>query len=421
MTTPDARFLRNSDGFVDLQPSLYEEPLTGPGDYSHKSFVPEGPFYSFPKAERFATPLRSTFYSNFFSSPGQEVELSGQKFRSSSAPVSSFKKFESKNIFQSPGPGSYEFRSTLFDRNLSFKGKHRYDHDNEVPGPGQYNLPIEKNSKFALLKDSRMKDCKSETVLVEYLFKDYQTTTPAFSFGKRPQNRIEDETPGPGAYLTGSTLYDGVFSILGKRKEINESMTPGPGSYNVSPGRAGFSYSISKPYSSPQAEKSPGPGDYSIKSLPSGPKYSFGQKLESSSQLMQPYAFDNRDFANFPSTLSNRSPLLRGKPNYSYDNQVPGPGSYFPETLAGFKGFSYGKSNRIPDIEQTPGPGQYEQNSQPRCKSAEYSFSRSGRDQNWIIPETPGPGTYENKNLDNKKVPTLRGKPQDLPASKTPV
>lgn len=410
MDKPDSRFQNKSSGFVDLQPSMFEEPLTGPGDYTIPSFIPEGPIYSFPRAERFTTPLthHSTFYASM--TPEKYLQLNLHQNRSNSAPVPSFKNFEFKDSLIVPGPGSYELKSTLFDRPVSFKGKYKSFDDNGVPGPGSYEIQKEPVSKFAVMKDERMKNWKNETANVPLVNCELKSSTPSYSFRGRPVEKQPSAGPGPGSYEAQSTLYDKGFTIVGKACGPAEFKTPGPGAYNISPGKSAPSFSMSLPWTDLDQNETPGPGAYNPQNTFSGPSYTMGRRYNSAPE------FDIRDFANFPSTLFDRSLLLRGKPKYPINLNKPGPGSYSPFQQKGFSGYSYGKSVRIPPIEQTPGPGSYS----PETKlysSPCYSMPGRGRENRFEV--TPGPGAYELPEEHGRST-FLRGKPNYLTDNKVP-
>jgi hypothetical protein len=114
---------------------------------------------------------------------------------------------------------------------------------------------------------------------------------------------------------------------------------------------------------------------------------------------------DNRDFCDLPSTLSQRSTLLRGKPNYSYDNQVPGPASYSPQQLKGFKGYSYGKSAKNSEVPVTPGPSDYS----PGVLDKSPAYTIAGKGQSKQIEMSPGPGSYDLPGFSTRST-FLRGK-----------
>lgn len=409
MEKPDSRNLNRSSGFVDLQPSMFEEPLTGPGDYTIPSFIPEGPMYSFPKAERFMTPLtrHSAYYTTL--TPEKYAQVSYQQNRSNSAPVTSFRNLELKEFLNVPGPGSYDLKSTLFDRQITLKGKYPNLIDNRVPGPGSYEIQNKPVLKFPVMKDERMKNRRAETADVPLVYCELKSSTPSYSFRGRPLEKEPLVLPGPGAYQVKSTLYNNNFSIVGKTAGPADFKTPGPGAYNISPVKSAPSFSISMPLNSPVKNITPGPGEYSPYTGFSGPKYTMGHRYHSASE------YDNRDFANFPSTLYDRSMLLRGKPSYPISNNNPGPGSYSPKHQKCFSGYSYGKSERMAEIELTPGPGEYN----PDFKSSGPCYSMIGRGSENRFEVTPGPGAY-NLPEESSRSTFLRGKPKELPDNNVP-
>jgi hypothetical protein len=328
---------------VDLQPSLYEYSLPGPGDYYIPSAVPSGASYSFPQADRLigdclCQPLASS------TSPSQI----GQR-RSKSAHLAASS--------QSPGPGSYLQPSTLCASGFTMQGKRRAEQTQSTPGPGQYDVDASPAPRLAICREDRFAENEATTVVTPgpgHYQLEPENSGPSYSISGKPRPRAKNTAPGPGSYEVPITRSLSP-SIRGKPKEEKRALVPGPGSYDPCPSFRDLSFAQSKEERFKPIVQQPVPGDYNI--LNASPhSFSFSPSCQNPGvQNKSP----GRGHYTIPIFISRIAARLRGKPSGTSQGQLPGPATY-SQTRSQSVGFSFGRSVRNTEVRSTtPGPGSY--------------------------------------------------------------
>lgn len=399
-------------GHVDLMPSIIQDNSVGPGVYDLPSKIPGGPSYSFPQAERFQTPTgdHKLYYSTLTPEKYKELFNANGSVRSKSVPLNDLAKPSQSRLSDSPGPGQYEIPSTLYNKNITLKGKYKDQNGLKTPGPGAYEVQQGNDLKFPQMKSEKLKQPAPITANVQLINPSYQISSPCYSIGTRPRDPSPFNGPGPGAYNISANSSPGRFTIQGKTKAPKEFSTPGPGAYFLRPSNSSPAFSLGFPHRSQSVSVNPGPGQYNIEDRNTGPSYTIGGKYDKKNET-----FDIRDFSNFPSSFDHRAALVVGKPKGNYDNGVPGPGHYNPQEPKGSQGYSQGKSSREAKMLDTPGPGEYIFDKPVNGPNIFMGKRYSPRK----VDNIPGPGQYELPEFKTQS-PMLRGKPRDFKAPPVP-
>ena len=387
--------------------SHIKKPKTpGCGRYEYKSYIGEGPKYSFA----------SVF--------GNHKKEKGKKLKK----------------FEVPGPGFYEVKDSdngpkysMYSRNHDSKKSFFNNQINisEVPGVGKYTLRKDSSFNIPCFKFDKG---ERNDLTINYSSLDYPgfnkysadfnincSTSPSWSFGHearfpymKNKNKKKvlniDVVPGPGAYQTKNYMgTEGPFYTFSKLEENHIVIDkdelkklrqfPSVGKYINN-----IRYLSDQPfYSFPKLNKkkdtndkegisSPGPGNYNpnkeiSSTLPKGPIWSW-----SASKI-------NRD-EDAKIKDSKKIHIITPGPGY-YDNKIgkiPQGPEYSMRPIL--------KKIKIVDF---PGPGQY---NIPKGKSGspEYSISKGKRDEEYKRiekEETPGPGSYKIKDVDIAKCFTI--------------
>lgn len=169
--------------------------------------------------------------------------------------------------------------------------------------------------------------------------------------------------PGPGTYNLAVKNDGPFYSLRGRTKNTSVDLIPGPGKYSPDYDVAmekvpGFKLGVSKRNTDMSSNKSPGPGVYDPKFGSSTPSVNFG----------------------------------RSSRTVSYDNNLPGPGTY--ELKSTNPGQSYSMTPRRTPLlkDYTPGPGTYTSFIKNQVQA--YSLSKSERKGLIDSSDSPGPGAY---------------------------
>uniref|UniRef100_A0A7S3KSN0 Uncharacterized protein n=1 Tax=Euplotes crassus TaxID=5936 RepID=A0A7S3KSN0_EUPCR len=207
----------------------------------------------------------------------------------------------SKTLADTPGPGSYDMRSTVTDGKkigMGAKLSNNKNGKNNSPGPGAYS-PSRKVSekaepKFGFGTSSRLQEAGKNSVPSpnSYQVKDDIMRKTAQSSGMGFGGKIDfvknsQGTPGPGAYEYQTHIVEGKKYGMGIRLNSSKGRkeaSPGPGAYKsevVDLKRKHKSYSLGKQTRFDRNLKKsdlPGPGLYGAKGQLGGPKFGFGSE-----------------------------------------------------------------------------------------------------------------------------------------------
>lgn len=294
-----------------------------------------------------------------------------------SAPAWSFRvKPEEKNNFLTPGPGNYNPSLSKYENSPNYKiGTSSRDANiiSSTPGPGTYESKSTILGKPAPKIGSSQRLPLSETI----------------------------ETPGPGAYQIFDPAEGPKFSMQGRKDPGTFSLNPGPGHYNqglndVNSKDRAPTYRIGSGSRTerPSSAIVPGPGAYNADKKHSGPSWGFGTQSRVSVfklDIPGPGTYTNTD------SLTRRGFSMAGRRPQSSNNSYPGPGSYNPSTTDRPKspGWSMGKSSRdkaLANGSGIPGPGSYSScNTLGKTAPVFGSSTRQGLSS---VSQTPGPGEY---------------------------
>ena len=370
------------------------EDMPGPGNYTEKSYIVEGPKYSiYQKREG---KIEQT------PGPGDYEDLKEQK-----KGVTIGERLRDRAPEELPGPGNYEQKSHIVEGPQYSIYQKREGKIEQTPGPGDYEDL--KEDKKGVTIGQRLKDRAPEDMPGpgNYTEKSYLVEGPQYSMYQKRDGKIE-QTPGPGDYEDLKEQPKGV-TIGGRLKDRAPEELPGPGNYEQkSHIIEGPQYSIYQKREG-KIEQTPGPGDYEdLKEQKQG--VTIGQRLKDKAPEDMPG----------PGNYERKSHIIEG-PQYSiYQKrdhkieQTPGPGDY-EDLKEQPKGVTIGGRLKDRAPEDMPGPGNYTEKSYI-VEGPQYSIyqKREGK-----IEQTPGPGDYEDLKEQKKGVTIgerLKDRaPEDLP------
>ena len=382
----------------------------GCGRYEYKSYIGEGPKYSFGKVH-----------------PDENHKEKEQEEKKKN-----YKKFEV------PGPGFY----TIIDKNKGPRySMYSRNHDSskklrkiktakfEVPGVGKYELRKEIDADlpgFKFSQGTRDNLVLNETALkypepgkYDIDFKSICTTTPSWSFSREPRfpymktenPRIKiQQFPGPGAYSTREYMgTEGPFYTFSKLKENHELLDkdelkkskefPCVGKY-IKDIRyiSDFPfYTISKTKKNIEGNEDKGP------ITTPGPIYNPNKGVSSTMPKSPEYSWALSKVPRDEDSQRNtkkRETITPGPGEYNYkgDNIPQGP-KFTIRTLL--------KNIKIMDF---PGPGEYDIQKKKKDSNMGYTIGKETRGEDLRIVEKedyPGPGKYTIKDVDLVKCFTF--------------
>jgi hypothetical protein len=267
----------------------------GPGAYSLKPSVQEGPRFGFGTSKR----DEGEGFSKTVPGPGA-YSLKGEFEKSGHGTTLVPRRPDSAYLAvgQIPGPGAYnpQFNTKLNQPAYRIGSASRDGIGNSksgAPGPGQYDP----------------KTIKSNGTI---------------RFGSSLRKPLADATftPGPGAYSVPNKANEGPKYHMGIRKEdssLNYAKTiPGPGAYNPSMGyvkdkQPSFGIGSGKRDDLYKSGQAPGPGQYDTRGRNGGPKWGFGSSKRDDlkkSDAPGPGAYNPPSkFADVPKYAYGTSPL----------------------------------------------------------------------------------------------------------------
>ena len=367
----------------------------GSGKYEYKSFIGEGPKYSFyPKLVK--TNEKKKKYKRFnVPGPGSYNIINnnqGLKY------TMGYKREKKIKILKSPSVGSYNLRkSSDFKAPASRFGKEKRENLNlnktalEYPGPGHYSFSSEKTS----------------------------SSSPKWSFGpndrniKKKSKKNEDndyQVPGPGYYKIQGYMgkegnhysfakdkynHSDAFDELISKNTINY---PTPTTYN----RAYYKYLSDTPkWSISKLSRKNIPSDKFKISSPGPERYNPDFKQNSKYKKYPVWSFNQ--------TSRDEEQNDKGKTKVRFS--TPPPGYYSVKNgmiPQGLKYSIYG-NNKKEKINESPGPGAYDIKFDGKQSEPTFSFGKENNKNNIkkikkiIIDNTPGPGSYNIKDNDNSK------------------
>eukprot|EP01016_Furgasonia_blochmanni_P022269 TRINITY_DN242_c0_g1_i2.p1 TRINITY_DN242_c0_g1~~TRINITY_DN242_c0_g1_i2.p1 ORF type:complete len:467 (-),score=74.34 TRINITY_DN242_c0_g1_i2:136-1464(-) len=282
---------------------------------------------------------------------------------------------------KAPGPGSYEYGSTVSNVPTYRFGNSKRDglyRTESVPGPGAY---------------------ESKPKVVE---------GPRFGFGSASRDDLHNSSkfvPGPGSYNMRSSIdREHGYSMVARRPESAyvRSSGPGPGAYEPKLMKtAAPSYRLGsasrdglyKDYAS-----APGPGAYE----PVNKKFK-ETNIRMGSAKRPPLSAST--YGPGPGTYATK-PMVGEGPRYAMggrreevkDNFAPGPGAYQPSigaTVERQPAIRIGTSSRdgLYKTNDAPGPGEYTYN-KGTLAGPKWGFGSGKRDGLYPKSDAPGPGAY---------------------------
>jgi hypothetical protein len=399
--------------------SLKKPKTPGMGRYEYKSYIGEGPKYSFGRIH---------------TDDNKENDYTKKSVR--------YKKFEV------PGPGFY----TIQDKNRGPKySMYSRNHDSnknlrkikssrlEVPGVGKYelrkdmdlNVPTFKFSQSPrnnlVLNDTALKYPEPGKYDIDYKF--ICTTTPSWSFSHEPrfpylkteEKKVKyHQNPGPGAYTIKDLIgNEGPFFTFSKlpeahmildKDDIRKSKeNPSVGKYiNNINYKADFPFYTfikepkdKKGNNEKEQKSSPGPiynpNKYISSTIPNSPHWSWALSKVTRDEDDQKNSKKKKTITPGP-----------GEYNYKGDTIPQGPKFTMRQIL---------KKIKIVDF---PGPGEYNLRKEKDNSNWGYTLGKEKRDQELRLIEKeafPGPGKYAVKDVDLVKCFTF-SKSKKLPQRK---
>ena len=371
------------------RPLDYESFTKNCGTYKYKSYIGEGPKYTF----------------------SQKFNLDG---------TLTGKRHPKAHVIEpTPGPGSYNIKSDFGGPKYTMGLKRvtkSLSQNNLSPGVGSYEM--RKDSSFQ---------------------------KPCFKFDTEKRDNLEinkssKNYPGPGTYKEINALESKGFKwtfpqqgrftkIKPRNSKLVRIQVPGPGSYNIQNliGNEGPKYTFNKVkfnhsdgVDEGMKEKTcnfPSPGSYlkKIDYIPDMPKYTIPKsekmKSEIKSKFPRPWNYNpkfeyNSIFKKIPNIIVPKDRKYEDEvknPNYK-KLIIPGPGYYDYKNgeLPQGPSFTIRNLQKKIKIKEEPGPGEYDLNDKHRNKEPSYSIGREQRDDNLKTikkDDYPGPGSYDTKEL----------------------
>ena len=390
--------------------SIIKKPKTpGCGRYEYKTYIGEGPKYSFGK-----------IHPNENNKEKEHEEKKGI-----------YKKFEV------PGPGFYTIedknkgpRYSMYSRNHDSKKKLRKIKTSkfEVPGVGKYELRKEIDAdsqgfKFSqslrnnlILNESALK--YPEPGKYDIDFKNICTTTPSWSFNREPRfpymktenPKVKmDRYPGPGSYSTREYIgTEGPFYTFSKLAEAHELLDkdeikkskefPSVGKYikDIKYVSDYPFYTISNRFTSKKENNDKEP------TATPGPKYNPNKEASSTLTKSPEWSWAlskvPRDEDSPKKNSKKKVTPGPGEYNYKGDNIPQGPKFTMRKLLKGIK------------IKDFPGPGEYNLRKDKKELNMGYTIGKGTRGEDLRLIEKedfPGPGRYTIKDVDLVKCFTF--------------
>ena len=368
-------------------------------------------------------------------------------------------KYEYKS-FIGEGP-KYSFGKKITKNEENKNNKQNLDKQNKtfmVPGPGSYNIKDSKmGNKYSMgyRRIRKIKSSKSPPVGSYNIRKKSDLIVPSSRFGKEKRenlelNRTAIENPGPGKYTfysekTCSSSPKWSFGSNdkndknknNKKNKENTFQVPGPGYYKINSyiGKEGKKYSFGKDkYNHSDAFDElmlkrtlhfPNLNTYQknyFKYKPNSPQWSM-------SKLSRKNLSYDKNKINFPSPEKynpdyEKNSIYKKYPIWSFyntdrdknekilDSQIrfntPPPGYYTIKNGTIPQGLKYSIYGRIKKIknEEKPGPGEYNIKYDGKQSEPKFSFSKEENRFDFKNKENyPGPGSYNIKdNSTNKQI-----------------
>lgn len=376
------------------------------------------PKYSFGKTVKSgANFYKSGDFNNIGGGVGPKYNVTSLEIYKTKSPSYSIKGKGNSGLNKTytPGPGQYNNNSksiggSEFNKSQGFsipksKKESNVVQDN-IPGPGQYKY----DSGFSRPKSSAYSFIHSK--------KD-----PSFI-------NLNQFVPGPGAYSNNNNSIianEGKGYSMGKskkglsyidiEKKLNSNVGPGKydieGKFSNKPNSGGFKIGSQKRDFNYNESISPGPGQYSqinnLNSKINSGGYSFGKSLKLNSSIASDSGIYSLNTTTPGPGKYNQHSCFENSGGYSFSksvinnkvNQTPGPGYYNddvskikPNHQRVFIGSSGGSMFTIGGSNNNPGPGYYSlENSRIHNNSQSFVFNKQNRFQN-KNDQKPGPGQY---------------------------
>lgn len=315
----------------------------------------------------------------------------------------------SNSLSSLPGPGAYDPKINSPSFKYSMKMKYNKIRTDITPGPGNYNIRVDKD-----------------------------LMVPSYKFGSEKKNSFykNNDNPGPGNYGHESEILRRSMpkfsfgheerSCSSNKKYTNRAGTPGPGAYEYKSFicKEAPKISMSKKTgggefgSANRSTVFPGPGQYNTTNSDAvrtkAPSYKIGTSkrdgsYKSNKQSPAPGTYEYTDKA----TMKNPPRCVIGtckRPPLSLsDKNMPGVGAYNISHGLGVgpKYSMLGKKTEVLNGSKlSPGPGAYkvEENFSTLQKNPSWKIGTGGRDstlQKSIKENIPGPGTYGREEENN--------------------
>ena len=272
-------------------------------------------------------------------------------------------KDKNKNV---PGPGRYDPDSIAwksYSGKLTTLSKRDGQGDTKFPGPGNYEPANQTfRKKYGKFARGGRKELADQNVPGPGSYDMGLNRTGGYSQGKVERNKAFLKTvPGPGAYDYNSSSFGGPKWKQGTqaRNYLRKSDTPAPGNYE-SLGQA-FTKTSGKIMPEGKAATTysyPGPGAYDADftlQKNKHPKFSFPKQLKADRErkVPGPGAYDPAEFKSRAGV-----PLGKGEKGMKYGNKFPGPGAYDQNAENRFNAdakYSFGKQARGKDQKESIG------------------------------------------------------------------
>ncbi|CAG9317800.1 unnamed protein product [Blepharisma stoltei] len=173
-----------------------------------------------------------------------------------------------KQLDHVPGPGAYDINRKWYVRSVSVGKEMRFKRpDPEIPGPGAYTMNERASTTATIIGTSKRRPFIEHQDVPgpgDYNIPLKFTDKVGFSLMSRIPRKERDLTPGPGAYNIPDTREIRAPTLTAKREEIwKKSDTPGPGNYLITSLKShGPAYTLGHKSTEKLNTDAPGPGNY---------------------------------------------------------------------------------------------------------------------------------------------------------------
>eukprot|EP00002_Diphylleia_rotans_P038108 TRINITY_DN8614_c0_g1_i1.p1 TRINITY_DN8614_c0_g1~~TRINITY_DN8614_c0_g1_i1.p1 ORF type:complete len:1771 (-),score=292.93 TRINITY_DN8614_c0_g1_i1:115-5427(-) len=367
------------------------DPSPGPGHYSYKEYIGEGPSYTIQGPHEIAPQvLPGPGAYDLAPLPTGPAYFMGLPTMPSAQPTL-------------PGPGDYEIgKLDKFPKAPEFtiSGKPAPSPPDYRPGPGyyEYKTYTADGPKFTIPQHQDPLPLSSAIGPGAYDPRPVTKNEPTFTIGAKHSEPKHLPLPGPGDYEP-KKLPDGTKIVIqGRRPEPAPTPGPGPASYDPRKPEPKQSIVIGTRRPMTVVTDTPGPGQY-YKDISDprkfkGPKFTMGALPPAPviHDMPGPGAYEVKPEKRENLASFSKAPLMSSIVPVT---DTVGPGAYDVQVPPKHRAPSFGLGSKAPEpkVDTNPGPQKYDPKPIDRHRPPTYKFSQSKRSEA-PVTDAPGVGTY---------------------------